>query len=389
MTFFSTWYGNLFCLMTTLLLIYIYRQAAVLLPHYGENGRLDKVLTPYGYLQGGKFHTFLHDYQGNVAVVVVGDSVAQRNSYYPYGLPHATSSFMTNVTFTTPNTHKYSGKEFDTFGGTDLYDFHARYHAPSTGRFMTIDPMAEKYPGISPYMYCAGNPVLFVDPSGCVVTPHGDEAFDVIKMGLSKDEAQYVQLDSFGNIDASVMSEGLNTLGEVGGNYNALVTMVNKSDVVDVFASSTYNTSTGEHHMSEWTVDSFLESAYNAENPNMTIEEYAKEHPSYPTTKEVNGGELGVTIYGDEGLRGVSLNGNIQVTINNNYSGTNPQDMKLEMTKTFWHESGHVIFKMMGLPHSHGSIRSTVSNSPNNNLRLEKFIHQRTNEAEKNFYQHF
>lgn len=96
-----------------------------------------------------------------------------------------------------------------------------------------------------------------------------------------------------------------------------------------------------------------------------------------------------MTIYGDEGLRGVSLNGNIQVTINNSYSGTNPQDMKLEMTKTFWHESGHVIFKMMGLPHSHGSIRSTVSNSPNNNLRLEKFIQQRTNEAEKNFYQHF
>ena len=130
------------------------------------NGKLDKVLTPYGYLQGGKFHTWLHDYQGNVAVVVVGDSVAQRNSYYPYGLPHATSSFMTNVTFTTPNTHKYSGKEFDTFGGTDLYDFHARYHAPSTGRFMTIDPMAEKYPGISPYMYCAGNPIIFIDTDG-------------------------------------------------------------------------------------------------------------------------------------------------------------------------------------------------------------------------------
>ena len=130
------------------------------------NGKLDKVLTPYGYLQGGKFHTWLHDYQGNVCLVVVGDSVVQRNSYYPYGLPHATSSLLTNVTFTTPNTHKYSGKEFDTFGGTDLYDFHARHHAPSTGRFLTIDPMAEKYPGITPYMYCAGNPVLFIDDDG-------------------------------------------------------------------------------------------------------------------------------------------------------------------------------------------------------------------------------
>lgn len=24
------------------------------------------------------------------------------------------------------NSYKYGGKEFDTFGGTDLYDFHAR-----------------------------------------------------------------------------------------------------------------------------------------------------------------------------------------------------------------------------------------------------------------------
>ena len=146
-----------------------------------RNGQIDKILTPYGYLQGGKFHTWLHDYQGNIVAVVVGDSVAQHNSYYPYGLPHATLSFRTNVTTNTPNTYKYSGKEFDTFGGTDLYDFHARYHAPSTGRFMTVDPMAEKYPGISPYMYCAGNPVLFVDPSGMKIDEASKGDWDKLK----------------------------------------------------------------------------------------------------------------------------------------------------------------------------------------------------------------
>ena len=125
-----------------------------------ENGRLDRVLTPYGYIKEGVHHTFLHDYQGNVAAVVAGDSLVQRTTYYPYGLPHA------NAHGATANPYKYSGKEFDTFGGTDLYDFHARHHAPSTGRFMTVDPMAEKYPGISPYMYCAGNPIIFIDTDG-------------------------------------------------------------------------------------------------------------------------------------------------------------------------------------------------------------------------------
>ena len=31
---------------------------------------------------------------------------------------------------------------------------------------MSVDPLAEKYPNISPYAYCAGNPVNAVDPDG-------------------------------------------------------------------------------------------------------------------------------------------------------------------------------------------------------------------------------
>ncbi len=86
-----------------------------------------------------------------------------------------------NSVGSTANPYKYGGKEFDTFGGTDLYDFHARYHAPSTGRFMTVDPMAEKYPGISPYIYCAGNPILFVDPSGMKIDEASKGDWDKLK----------------------------------------------------------------------------------------------------------------------------------------------------------------------------------------------------------------
>ena len=37
---------------------------------------------------------------------------------------------------------------------------------PKLGRFTTIDPLAEKYPHMSPYAYCSCNPVNFVDPDG-------------------------------------------------------------------------------------------------------------------------------------------------------------------------------------------------------------------------------
>ena len=32
--------------------------------------------------------------------------------------------------------------------------------------WLSVDPMADKYPSISPYAYCAWNPVKLVDPDG-------------------------------------------------------------------------------------------------------------------------------------------------------------------------------------------------------------------------------
>ncbi|MFA5639611.1 MAG: RHS repeat-associated core domain-containing protein [Bacteroidales bacterium] len=45
-----------------------------------------------------------------------------------------------------------------------MYYYSARYYAPPT--FISRDPMFEKYPSISPYTYCANNPMKFVDPTG-------------------------------------------------------------------------------------------------------------------------------------------------------------------------------------------------------------------------------
>ena len=63
------------------------------------------------------------------------------------------------------NTPSFTGKEKDS--ETGFYYFGARYYDPSiSGLFLSVDPMADKYPSISPYAYCAWNPVKLVDPDG-------------------------------------------------------------------------------------------------------------------------------------------------------------------------------------------------------------------------------
>ena len=44
--------------------------------------------------------------------------------------------------------------------------FAGRYYDARTGRFLQIDPLAKKYPSLSPYVYCADNPLKYIDPDG-------------------------------------------------------------------------------------------------------------------------------------------------------------------------------------------------------------------------------
>ena len=70
--------------------------------------------------------------------------------------------------------YKYNGKELQDELGLNLYDYGMRNYDPAIGRWMNIDPLAEKYPGVSPYAFCLNNPVLFIDPNGMEVVEHDD-----------------------------------------------------------------------------------------------------------------------------------------------------------------------------------------------------------------------
>ena len=73
-------------------------------------------------------------------------------------------------------TRLFSGKENELWNaqsstshwvrGERYQYFGARYDDPVACSWTVVDPLAEKYPGITPYAYCAGDPVNMVDPDG-------------------------------------------------------------------------------------------------------------------------------------------------------------------------------------------------------------------------------
>ena len=77
----------------------------------------------------------------------------------------------------------FTGKERDEETGYGY--FGARYmdHELMT-MWLSVDPMADKYPSLSPYNYCAWNPIRLVDPDGRDIDPSCIDEWDQRKQEI-------------------------------------------------------------------------------------------------------------------------------------------------------------------------------------------------------------
>ena len=203
-----------------------------------RDGKVDMVLFPGGYatINGSAvtFHYYTQDYLGNNRAVINGSTgaIEQLTAYYPYG--GVIADLGTNQISGQP--YKFGSKELITANGLNEYDFGARQYYSAVPGFTKPDPMCEKYYWLSPYLYCANNPINAVDPTGKAVIGMDELAQQNIIYTLTEEEAKFVRFNENGVIDADVLNQSSNSSE----NMEALKTVVNSDISYYVSMASQY-----------------------------------------------------------------------------------------------------------------------------------------------------
>ncbi|RMG36154.1 MAG: RHS repeat-associated core domain-containing protein, partial [Methanobacteriota archaeon] len=135
-------------------------------------------LTPAGELLGQKFvdasnneedHFFIKDHLGNIRVTLSETgAVLASEDFYPYGKVLRGMNLGLGAEETK---YKFSAKELD--GETNLSYFGARYYDGEIGRWWSVDPLSEQFPGVSSFAYALNNPIRLIDKGGMLAEDIG------------------------------------------------------------------------------------------------------------------------------------------------------------------------------------------------------------------------
>lgn len=105
---------------------------------------------------------------GDIDVITgsAANEIIEEKNYYPFGLTHKGYN---NTSTGRKHNYGYNGKEENDELGLEWLDFGARNYDAALGRWMNLDPLAEKYSNLSPFSYVANNVVNAIDPDGRLI----------------------------------------------------------------------------------------------------------------------------------------------------------------------------------------------------------------------------
>ena len=148
------------------------------------------------------------DHLGSSSWITYSDGKAvQHLQYMPWG-----EDFVNQRITDYAARYTFSAKEKDAETGYSY--FGSRYYSSDLSIWLSVDPMSDKYPSLSPYVYCANNPIRLMDPNGEEVYIRGDDA-----------SAALEQLQNQTSLKLSIGEDGkLEYKGTANSNIDALIT---------------------------------------------------------------------------------------------------------------------------------------------------------------------
>ncbi len=97
-------------------------------------------------------------------------------------------------------------------------------YTPEYSIWLSVDPMADKYPSTSPFTYCLNNPVILVDPDGRKIVCTSKEG---------QEKLLRIMVEAFGDEGYNFCFNSNNELIYTGGTYNKYLDLRFYSDFTD------------------------------------------------------------------------------------------------------------------------------------------------------------
>jgi len=149
---------------------YIHANGQVLMQYDGDPATADK-------------YFYLHDRLGSVRLLIdTSANVVNMYTYDPFGNP-----FPTEVEESIDNLYRFAGYKWDPVTG--MYPCNARWYDPALYRFTARDPVLGSFREpltLHAYLYCANDPVNYVDPAGkWAITLGGSISGNITSMNFS------------------------------------------------------------------------------------------------------------------------------------------------------------------------------------------------------------
>ncbi len=151
----------------------------------------------------------INDYLGNVRAVVTDikdpntkgggytANVVSASDYYPFGMVMPGRDYQSSS-----YRYGYNGMERDEDlkGNGNSYDFGARILDPRLGRWLSTDPLDEKFASMSPYCAFANNPIMYVDKDGREAERSAEELYEITKTIV---EVAHINVDLLESVEIS------------------------------------------------------------------------------------------------------------------------------------------------------------------------------------------